>query len=110
VHFGSEDGLNGSAGIWPEAERTGVGKSWLACALGHKTCRDGRSVFYQRVPRMFEALARMIKSLGKVDLLILDDWGLSTLTQSQRIDLLEILEERHGRGSTIVTSQIPVEQ
>jgi len=59
---------------------------------------------------MFEALARMIKSLGKVDLLILDDWGLSTLTQSQRIDLLEILEERHGRGSTIVTSQIPVEQ
>ena len=98
---------------------TGVGKSWLACALGHKACRDGRSVFYQRVPRLFEALAlargdgrltRMIKNLGKVDLLILDDWGLASLTQSQRIDLLEILEERHGRGSTIVTSQIPVEQ
>jgi DNA replication protein DnaC len=98
---------------------TGVGKSWLACALGHKACRDGRSVFYQRVPRLFEALAlargdgrlaRLIKSLGKVDLLILDDWGLASLTQNQRIDLLEILEERHGRGSTIVTSQIPVEQ
>jgi DNA replication protein DnaC len=98
---------------------TGVGKSWLACALGHKACRDGRSVLYQRVPRLFEALAlargdgrqaRLIKSLGKVDVLILDDWGLANLTQHQRIDLLEILEERHGRGSTIVTSQIPVDQ
>lgn len=98
---------------------TGVGKSWLACALGHKACRDGRSVLYQRVPRLFEALAlargdgrqaRLIKSLGKVDVLILDDWGLANLNQHQRIDLLEILEERHGRGSTIVTSQIPVDQ
>lgn len=98
---------------------TGVGKSWLACALGHKACRDGRSVLYQRVPRLFEALAlargdgrqaRLIKSLGKVDVLILDDWGLANLNQHQRIDLLEILEERHGEGSTIVTSQIPVDQ
>jgi len=82
---------------------TGVGKSWLACALGHKACRDGRSVYYQRVPRLFEALAR-------IDLLILDDWGLSVLSQAQRIDLLEILEDRNGRGSTLVTSQVPVEQ
>ena len=98
---------------------TGVGKSWLACALGHKACRDGRSVFYQRVPRMFEALAlargdgrlgRMLKTLARVELLILDDWGLSVLTQSQRIDLLEILEDRNGRGSTIVTSQVPADQ
>ncbi|WP_374344412.1 IS21-like element helper ATPase IstB [Phenylobacterium sp.] len=97
----------------------GVGKSWIACALGHKACRDGRSVFYQRVPRLFEALtlargdgrhARLLKTLGRVDLLILDDWGLSILTANQRIDLLEILEDRHGRGSTIVTSQIPVDQ
>uniref|UniRef100_B0T9X8 IstB domain protein ATP-binding protein n=1 Tax=Caulobacter sp. (strain K31) TaxID=366602 RepID=B0T9X8_CAUSK len=98
---------------------TGVGKSWLACALGHKACRDGRSVFYQRVPRLFEALAlargdgrhgRLLKTLGRIDLLILDDWGLSVLGQSQRIDLLEILEDRNGRGSTIVTSQIPADQ
>ena len=97
----------------------GVGKSWLACALGHKACRDGRSVFYQRVPRLFEALAlargdgrhaRMLKMLGRVELLILDDWGLSVLTHAQRIDLLEILEDRNGRGSTIVTSQVPADQ
>jgi DNA replication protein DnaC len=98
---------------------TGIGKSWLGCALGHKACRDGRSVFYQRVPRLFEALAlargdgrhgRLLKTLGRVELLILDDWGLSVLNQSQRIDLLEILEDRNGRGSTIVTSQVPAEQ
>src|SRR5688500_20184635 len=65
---------------------TGVGKSWLACALGHKACRDDRSVLYQRVPRLFDALAlargdgrhaRMLKSLARVELLILDDWGLA---------------------------------
>jgi DNA replication protein DnaC len=98
---------------------TGVGKSWLGCALGHKACRDGRSVFYQRVPRLFEALAlargdgrhgRLLKTIGRVELLILDDWGLSVLSQSQRIDLLEILEDRNGRGSTIVTSQVPPDQ
>ena len=98
---------------------TGVGKSWLACALGHKACRDGRSVFYQRVPRLFEALAlargdgrhaRLLKTLARIDLLILDDWGLAVLAQAQRIDLLEILEDRNGRGSTIVTSQVPVDQ
>lgn len=98
---------------------TGIGKSWLACALGHKACRDGRSVFYQRAPRLFEALAlargdgrhaRMLKTLARVELLILDDWGLSVLTQGQRIDLLETLEDRNGRGSTIVTSQVPADQ
>ena len=98
---------------------TGIGKSWLGCALGHKACRDGRQVFYQRVPRLFEALAlargdgrhaRMLKMLARVELLILDDWGLSVLSQSQRIDLLEILEDRNGRGSTIVTSQVPIDQ
>ena len=97
----------------------GVGKSWLACALGHKACRDGRRVLYHRIPRLFEALAlargdgrhaRMLKALARVDLLILDDWGLSVLTQVEREDLLEILEDRHGRGSTIVTSQVPLAQ
>jgi hypothetical protein len=97
---------------------TGVGKSWLACALGHKACRDDRSVFYQRVPRLFDALAlargdgrhgRLLKTLARVELLILDDWGLATLTHDQARDLLEIVDDRHNRGSTIVTSQLPVD-
>jgi DNA replication protein DnaC len=97
---------------------TGLGKSWLACALGHKACRDNHSVLYHRVPRLFEALAiargdgryaRLLKTLGRAELLILDDWGLSVLTAPERRDLLEILEDRHGRASTIVTSQVPVD-
>lgn len=97
---------------------TGLGKSWIACALGHKACRDGHAVAYHRVGRLFEALAiargdgrhaRMLKALARTDLLILDDWGLAVLTAPERRDMLEILEDRHGRGSTIVTSQLPVE-
>lgn len=97
---------------------TGLGKSWLACALGHKACRDNRSVLYHRVPRLFEAMAlargdgrygRLLKSLGRVQLLILDDWGLSVLSPSERRDILEVVDDRHGRASTIVTSQIPVD-
>ena len=96
----------------------GVGKSWIACALGHKACRDNRSVAYHRVPRLLEALAlargdgrhgRLLKGLGRVQLLILDDWGLAPLTGEQRRDLLEIMDDRHERGSTIVTSQVPVD-
>ena len=77
---------------------TGLGKSWIACALGHKACRDNRSVQYHRVPRLFEALAlargdgrygRLLKTIGRVQLLILDDWGLSVLNASERRDLLE---------------------
>jgi DNA replication protein DnaC len=84
----------------------------------HKACRDNRSVLYHRVPRLFDALAlargdgrldRLLRSLARVELLILDDWGLSPLTADQRRDLLEILEDRHGRGSTMITSQLPVE-
>lgn len=98
---------------------TGVGKSWIACALGHKACRDGKSVLYQRTPRLFEALAlargdgryaRLLKSIARVQLLILDDWGLATLADAEQRDLLEILEDRHQRTSTLVTSQVPVEQ
>ena len=97
---------------------TGVGKSWLACALGHKACRDNRSVLYQRIPKLFGDLAlargdgryaRIIRALGGVQLLILDDWGLEPLDAQARHDLLEILEERYGRRSTIITSQLPVE-
>jgi DNA replication protein DnaC len=97
---------------------TGVGKSWLSCALGHKACRDNRSVLYQRVPKLFGELAlargdgryaRIVRALGGVQLLILDDWGLEPLDAQARHDLLEILEERYGRRSTIVTSQLPIE-
>jgi DNA replication protein DnaC len=97
--------------------KTGTGKSWLACALGQKACRDDRSVLYHRVPRLLDAIAlargdgrypRLLKSLARVDLLILDDWGLVPLNSQQGRDLLDIVDDRHGRGSTIVTSQIPV--
>jgi DNA replication protein DnaC len=97
---------------------TGVGKSWLACALGHKACRDDRSVLYQRLPKLFGDLAlargdgryaRLVRVLGNVQLLILDDWGLQPLDAQARHDLLEILEDRYGRRSTIITSQLPVE-
>lgn len=100
------------------AGATGTGKSWLACALGHKACRDDRSVLYHRVPRLLDALAlargdgryaRLLKSLARVELLILDDWGLAPLTSQQGRDLLEIVDDRHGRASTIVTSQLPVD-
>ena len=96
---------------------TGVGKSWLACALGHKACRDNRAVLYARVPKLFDELAlahgdgsigRRLKTLGAAQLLILDDWGLEPLGAQARHDLLEILEDRYGRRSTIVTSQLPI--
>ena len=98
---------------------TGVGKSWLACALGHKACRDNRSVLYQRVPKLFADLAlargdgryaRIMRTLSGAQLLILDDWGLDPLDAGARRDLYEILEERYGRRSTILTSQVPVDK
>jgi DNA replication protein DnaC len=113
-------------GGWIEARQnliiegpTGVGKSWLACALGHKACRDNHSVLYQRIPRLFADLAlahgdgryaRLMRTLGGVKLLILDDWGLEPPGPEQRRDLLEIAEERHGRGATLITSQLPVDR
>ena len=95
---------------------TGIGKSWLACALGHKACREDFSVLYHRMPRLFAALdlargdgryARMLASLARTDLLILDDWGPEPMTADHRRDLLEIVEDRNGRGSLLITSQIP---
>ena len=96
---------------------TGVGKSYLACALGQVACRRGFKVLYRRVPRLFEELslakadgsyARALAKLAKHDLLVLDDLGIGKLKESQRHDLLEVLEDRYGRSATLVTSQLPV--
>ena len=96
---------------------TGTGKSWLACALGHKACRDGFSVIYRRAPRLFAdlatargegRLARLMKSLERTRLLIIDDWGPEPLNAEQRRDLLEIVDDREGKGSLLITSQVPV--
>jgi DNA replication protein DnaC len=97
---------------------TGIGKTWLACALGHQACRDGYTVLYLRLPRFLQELPiakgdgrypKLMAALAKMDLLILDDWGLATLNDENRRDLLELFEDRHGRRATIVTSQLPVE-
>ena len=81
---------------------TGVGKTYLACALAQKACRQDLSALYFRLPRLLNELA-----IARADLLILDDWGLSKFVKEQCHDLLEILEDRHGLKSTIITSQLP---
>jgi DNA replication protein DnaC len=96
---------------------TGVGKSWLACALGHKACREGFSVLYRRAPRLFAELTtargegrlpRMLATLERTRLLIIDDWGPEPLATEQRRDLLEIVDDRYEKGSLLITSQVPV--
>ncbi len=98
---------------------TGTGKSWLACALGHKACREGFSVLYRRAPRLFAELAtargegrlpRMLAMLERTRLLIIDDWGPEPLTAEQRRDMLKIVEDRYEKRSLLVTSQIPVKR
>lgn len=96
---------------------TGTGKTFLACALAHKACLEGSSVYYCRLPRLLPELAlargdgsydKKMKQLAKVSVLILDDWGIAPLTDEQRRDLLELLDDRHEKSSTIVTSQLPI--
>jgi DNA replication protein DnaC len=98
---------------------TGVGKTWLACALAHKACRDGYSARYLRLPRLMQDLpiakadgryAKLLRDYAKADLVVLDDWGRMPMTADTRRDLLEILDDRHNRRSTLVTSQLPIEQ
>jgi len=97
---------------------TGVGKTWIACALAQKACREGYSAQYLRLPRLFEDLglahgdgrfSKLMAGFAKTDLIILDDWGLAKFTAEQRRDLLELLDDRHGNRSTLVTSQVPVD-
>lgn len=96
---------------------SGVGKSWLACALGNMAAREGMTTLYVRAPRMFDALGasradgsrlREIERLGKAELLIIDDFLLTPLNAQERGDFLEIIEERHGSAATIITSQCPI--
>ena len=97
---------------------TGCGKTWLACALGNQACRQGLSVRYLRLPTLLEQLriahgdgsyVRLMGQLLKTDLLILDDWGIQPLTRPQRNDLMEVIEDRHDRRSTLIASQLPIE-
>ncbi len=96
---------------------TGIGKTWLACALAHQACREGFSALYIRLPRLLSDLAiargdgrytKLLATLAKVDVLVLDDWGMAPLTPEHMRDLLEVLEDRYGARSTVVTSQLPV--
>ncbi|MBU1338652.1 MAG: IS21-like element helper ATPase IstB [Acidobacteria bacterium] len=96
---------------------TGVGKSYLACALAQKACREGYRTLYFRLPRLLQELAmargdgrygKMLINLAKTNLLVIDDWGLTPLDDHGRRDILEILEDRHNIRSTIVTSQLPL--
>jgi len=97
---------------------TGVGKTFLACAFAQKACREGFRSLYLRSPQFFYeiALARadgsygtLMKRLSKTHLLVIDDLGLAPLTDPERRDLLEVIEDRHGSGSTLITSQLPIE-
>jgi DNA replication protein DnaC len=97
---------------------TGTGKTFLACALAHQACRSGYRVLYRRVPRLFEELTlahadgsyiRLLARLARIDLLVLDDWGLAPIRDQDRRDLLEIFEDRYGVRSTLLTSQLPID-
>lgn len=97
---------------------TGSGKSYLACMFGHQACRQGLSVLYTRAPRLFEdfrmahldgSIVRQRNKLAKVDLLIIDDWGIDQLGRSECQDLLEIVEDRHSHRSILLAAQLPIE-
>jgi len=97
---------------------TGAGKTWLACALGNQACRQGFSAMYVRVPRLLEQLriahgdgsfGKLLAQLARIDVLLMDDWGLTPLQSSERHDLLEVVDDRVNTRSTIITSQLPVD-
>jgi len=97
---------------------TGVGKSWLACALAQYACRRGHSALYLRMPRLGEELrirhangtfARWLDTLKNTNVLVLDDWGLAAMDAQTRADLMEIIDDRSSQRATIITSQLPIE-
>lgn len=98
---------------------TGVGKTYLACALANRACRMGYPAFYMRIPKLFQDLAvakgdgsypKTMKKLLRTKLLVLDDMGFAPMTAQERRDLLEVIEDRHGIASTIVATQLPIAQ
>ena len=98
---------------------TGVGKTYLACALAHQACRENYRAQYLRLPRLLQDLEiakgdgsyrKLLAKIDRMDAIILDDWGLSPLNNEQRRDLLEILDDRYGRRSTLITSQLPIDK
>lgn len=98
---------------------TGIGKTWIACALSHKACLEGHPILYKRVPRLLHDLSiaradgtyvRELAKLARAHVLIIDDWGLASLGDLEQRDMLEVLEDRYGIRSTIVTSQLPVKK
>ena len=98
---------------------TGVGKSYLACALAHKACREGFRALYLRAPRLFDDLVlakadgryrKMLAAYARLDLLVIDDWALRPFTDEQSSDILEVLEDRHELRSTLIASQLPIEK
>ncbi len=98
---------------------TGCGKTYLGCVLATQACKQGYSVRYFRTSRLLEQLtiahgdgrfAKLVNQLAKTDVLVLDDWGLETLTLGQRNDVLELMEDRHGNRSTLITSQVPIQK
>ena len=96
---------------------TGTGKTYLACALAHQACRHGYTVRYSRAPRLFQELAlahgdgsypQRLVQLARTDLLVIDDWGIAPLTDAERRDFLEVIDDRHGTRSTLLAGQLPV--
>lgn len=97
----------------------GIGKSWISCALGNQAARDGFSVVYKRLSRLLDDLAvarlhgrqaRALATLARTRVLIVDDWLMQKLTAEQRRDLMEVIDDRHGRASTVIATQLPVER
>lgn len=98
---------------------TGSGKTFISCALANSACRGGHSAYYVRLPRLLQEMqisrgdgsyGKLLTRFAKYALLVIDDWGLAKLNDKERRDLLEVLEDRHGISSTIISSQIPVDR
>ncbi len=131
IHYSSDRGLDQSLirsladGKWVRGGlnvlitgKTGSGKSWLSCALGHQACLKGYKTKYYRATRLFDELElargdgrypKLMRAISRLNLIIIDDWGLSPLKDHERGDMLEILEDRYGNASTIIAGQLPVE-
>ena len=96
---------------------TGIGKTFVACALGNQAAREGYGVFYTRLTRLLDdlatarldgSLARVLRRLARLEVLIIDDWAMTELTAAQRLDLMEVIDDRHDRAATVLATQIPV--